>query len=618
MKTSTLSLCGFLLALNPLHANPARPNILWLVGEDASADWFGCYGNKRATTPHIDALARQGFRYTHAYACAPVCAPSRSTWITGRYAISMGTQPMRSRFAIPLSATPYYPDQLRKTGYFAANFKKTDYNIGNRADPSPWDATADNAWTRRANGQPFFQVLNFEDTHESKAFGDVETTRHAPEGVTLRSYHPDDPVLRKNYAKYEDAVENLDTKVGLALARLEAAGLAEDTIVIFNTDHGGVMPRSKRWLYNSGTHCPLIIRIPEKFKHLWPADAPGATIERLVGFIDFPKTWLSLAQAEVPASMQGRIFLGPNAEPEPDCVYGFRERMDERFDSQRSVRTKKFVYIQNEMPNVPWGQNLEYIWKMPAMQAWEKAHQQGRTDSETGRFFGIKPVEELYDTQSDPDNVRNLAGEPAHQATLLSMRSNLRDWRVAVRDTGLLPEGERARRAAARNLTIAEMAADRTLYPLEKYLVSSELALRAANDATTLNSLIALTRDADSGQRYWGAYGLLFRKDTASATPEWSSALETLLSDECPEVRSVAAWALLHQKAASPAAQKALRSTLAQDPAAALFALNILAWTKENTAPYADLFEPLLASKDPVYSGYIKRMVTYLREMSAQ
>jgi hypothetical protein len=292
--------------------------------------------------------------------------------------------------------------------------------------------------------------------------------------------------------------------------------------------------------------------------------------------------------------------------------------MDERFDSQRSVRTKQFVYIQNEMPNVPWGQTLEYVWNLPAMQAWEKAYLQGRTDSVTGRFFGSKPVEELYDTQSDPDNVRNIAGEPAHHATLLAMRLKLREWRIAVCDTGLLPEGERARRAAARNLTIAEMAGDRTLYPLEKYLASSELALRAANDATTVNSLIALTRDADSGQRYWGAYGLLFRKDTASANPEWSRALETLLSDECPEVCSVAAWALLHQKTTAPGARKALRSTLGQDPAAALFALNIIDWTKENAGPYADLFEPLLASKDPVYAGYLGRMVTHLREVSAQ
>ncbi len=618
MKTKALALCGFFFALAPLQAAQTRPNILWLVGEDASADWFGCYGNKRATTPNIDALAKQGFRYTHAYACTPVCAPSRSTWITGRYAVSMGTQPMRSRFSIPLGSIPYYPDQLRKAGYFAANFRKTDYNIGDRPDSSPWNATADNAWTRRAEGQPFFQILNFEDSHESKAFGDVESTRHSPDGIVLHKYHPEDPLLRKNYAKYEDAVENLDTKVGQALARLEAAGLAEDTIVIFNTDHGGVMPRSKRWLYNSGTHCPLIIRIPEKFKHLWPATSPGATVDRLVSFVDFPKTWLALAQAEIPGSMQGRVFLGAGAEPEPDCVFGFRERMDERFDSQRSVRTKQFVYIQNEMPNVLWGQNLEYLWKMAAMQAWEKAHLEGRTDSVTGRFFGTKPAEELYDTQADPDNIHNLAGDPAHRATLDAMRAQLSEWRSAIRDTGLLPEGERARRAAAHRLTIAEMAADPALYPLEKYLASAGLALRAPHNPENEQALITLTKDRDSGQRYWGAYGLLLRKTKASPNPASSSALESLLADECPEVRCVAAWALIEHPATRTGVQTALRSSLRQDPAGALFALNVIDWTSQKTEPYADLFEPLLASKDATYGGYLKRMVTHLGEVRSQ
>jgi N-sulfoglucosamine sulfohydrolase len=596
------------------EAAPARPNILWLVCEDSSVDWIGCYGNPQATTPNIDGLAKQGFRYTHAYACAPVCAPSRSTWITGMFAVSTGTQPMRSRFAIPHDTLPYYPDVLRKAGYYTANFKKTDYNIGGRADKDAWHSFADNAWELRGPGQPFFQVLNFEDSHESRAFGDIEHTRHAPADMVLRRYHPDIPEIRKNYAKYQDAVEMMDAKVGKALERLKQAGLEEDTIVIFNSDHGGVLPRSKRWLYNSGTHAPLIVRIPEKYRHLWPAASPGTVVDRLVSFVDFPKTWLSLAGAEVPERMQGRVFLGPAAEPEPAFVYGFRDRMDERFDSQRSVRSKEFVYIQSAMPNVPWGQTLEYLWKMRATQAWEKAHLAGETNAVTGRFFGPKPVEELYDSQADPDNVVDLAGRPEHAARLAAMRAELRRWQLEVRDSGLLPEGERARRAAAHGLTVYELVRRGDLYPLERYLDARDLALK--RDPASRAALEGLLREGDAGCRYWGAYGVLLlvlQTQEPGTKAALAAAVEAALEDACPEVRATAAWVWMAAGKAA-GAREAMRSVLRGGAVEALYGLNILDWAKEEGGVYGPELEGLLALEDGGYGGYLKRMVSLLRE----
>ena len=118
-----------------------------------------------------------------------------------------------------------------------------------------------------------------------------------------------------------------------------------------------MLPRSKRHLFNSGTHCPLIIRIPEKFESIRPAEKVGSKIERLVSFIDMPKTWLSLAGAEIPEIMQGKIFLGPQTEPERNYHFSYRERMDERSDNQRAVRDKRYLYIRNYMPYVPWGRN---------------------------------------------------------------------------------------------------------------------------------------------------------------------------------------------------------------------------------------------------------------------
>ena len=317
-----------LVLVSGLTRGADRPNILWLVCEDSNVNWIGCYGNPEAKTPNIDAFAKQGFRYTHAYASAPVCAAQRSTWITGINSLSMGTHPMRSRYPIPHDLIKYYPDSLRQAGYFTANHLKTDYNIGGRPDGSCWDSNKPNAWELRKPGQPFFQVINFNESHESHAQGDVTGTRHSPGEVTLSKYHPDEMGIRMNYAKYYDAVEDMDIEIGKALQDLEKAGLAEDTIVIFNSDHGGVLPRSKRFLFDSGIHTPLIIRIPEKYRHLWPASAPGGTVDRLVSFLDLPKTWLSLTGAEIPAVMQGRVFIGPKAEPEPPYVFSFRERMD--------------------------------------------------------------------------------------------------------------------------------------------------------------------------------------------------------------------------------------------------------------------------------------------------
>jgi N-sulfoglucosamine sulfohydrolase len=599
-----LSLFAFLLLASSATAEPIRPNILWLVCEDASVHWFGCYGGKNAKTPNIDALAKQGFRYTHAYSCAPVCAPSRSTWITGMYAVSNGTQPMRSRYAIPHSQIPYYPDQLRKAGYYTANFAKTDYNIGGRADTSPWDSSKANDWVSRKPGQPFFQIMNFNSSHESSAHGDVTKTKHSPDDVTLFQYHPDELGIRQTYAKYHDAISTMDTQVGKVLADLEKAGLAEDTIVIFNSDHGGVMPRSKRFLYNSGTHCPLIVRIPEKFKHLYPVDNPGTTVDRLVSFIDMPKTWLSLVGAEIPATMQGRIFLGPKAEAEPQYAFSFRERMDERMDSSRAIRDKKYLYIRNSMPFVPHGQHLNYLWLMQATKSWEAAHRAKRTNEVTGRFFEPKAIDELYDVEADPDNVVNLAGNPEHQERLKTMKAKLREWQLSIFDSGLLPEFERDRRATENKLTIYEMVRNPKLYDLPKYLDAADMAL--ANDVKNATKLREMLKDTDSGVRYWAVVGLFLLENTDA------DSLKSVLNDPCGEIGVLVAWKLM-KLGEKDAAQQAFLAQLKKHGPSTLMTLNALDWANVDLAPYAEAIRaiPKPTGKGENMGAYEQRMVEY-------
>lgn len=528
---------------HPLLAEE-RPNILWITSEDNGISWVSSYGGTNAQTPNIDKLAAEGFRYEYCFDNAAVCAPTRSCWITGMYAISNGSQPMRSRYDFPHDRIPYYPDLLRKAGYHTSNPGKTDYNIGGRDDYDAWDVGKGQkvtyGWKKRAEGQPFFAVVNYTDSHESKAHGDNENTRNDPAKMKLFSYHPDLPEIRKTYAKYADAVENMDEKVGQCLAELEKDGLADDTIVIYCSDHGGVLARSKRFVYSSGIHCPLVVRIPEKFKHLYPADEPGAVIDRLVSFVDMPKTWLSLAEAEIPDSFQGTVFLGDGIEEEPEYHLGFRERADERVDCVRVMRDKRYSYHKNYVPYAPAGQHLAYLWKAEATPAWEQHHREGKTDEVTGRFFKPRVSEEFYDNETDFDNVHNLIDAPEHQEKINKLKAALRQKQLELYDSGLLPEQMRMRRAEANGLTIYEMVRDEKLYPLAIYLDAADLAL--ARDKANLGAFVSAQKEKDEGLRWWGIVGLhLLEEDAAAA----ADTLTAALNDSEDEIRMMAAWTLV-------------------------------------------------------------------------
>ena len=505
-----------------------RPNILWITSEDNGISWVSCYGGTNAKTPAIDELAKEGFRYTHCFDNAAVCAPTRSCWITGMYAVSNGTQPMRSRNVIPHNKIKYYPDLLREAGYHTSNPGKTDYNIGGRPDKDCWDYKGGKerfGWRLRKPGQPFFAVVNIGESHESRAHGNVDSPGKDPATMKLHSYHPDLPVIRKNYAKYATAVERMDRKVKDTLDALKADGLYHDTIVIYNSDHGGVMPRSKRFLYASGVHCPLVVRIPEKWQHLYPAEKPGMTVDRIVGFIDMPKTWLSLAGADIPDTFQGTIFLGDATEPAPKYHFAFRERADGRLDHVRMIRDERYAYHKNYMPFAPAGQHLAYLWKAPAAPAWEQHHREGKTNEITGRFFRARVSEEFYDNKVDFDNVVNLINEPDHQARIRELKIELRRKQLALFDSGLLPERMRERRAAENNLTIYEMVRNKELYPLAKYLDAADLAL--LRDEGNLSTFSKWLADEDEGMRWWAIVGVhLLEQEAVSITDLLLQALQ--------------------------------------------------------------------------------------------
>ena len=535
-----------LLAAGRTSAAPERPNILWLVSEDNSP-WLGCYGDPQATTPNLDRMAKGGVVFDNAFANVPVCAPARSTIHTGMYASCLGTEHMRSTNPMPEFAR-FFTAYLREAGYYCVNGNKTDYNT---------TGTPDNAWDDRRilpslkglhKKQPFFCFVNFIVSHES-SLHKREDTDHAPAAMELAPYHPDTPEVRHDYAQYHDKITELDRQIGDVLSELDERGLSEDTIVIYFSDHGGVLPRSKRMLYDTGMRVPMIARFPKKYRHLSPW-GPGERAERLVSFVDLAPTMLSLAGAEIPGHMQGSAFLGERAGKAPEFVYGFRGRMDERYDLSRAVTDGRWKYIRNFYPHLPRGRHLDYLWKMPAMQSWEAEYKAGRLGEVQSRFFQPKAVEELYDTKADPWEINNLADDPEHKERLERMRTKLRDLMFEIRDGGLLHEAEMRRRADG-GAPWHVFQGDG--YKLERLWEAAGLAAHPADEDA--GRLAALLDDNDSGVRYWGAVGL-----SALGGVE-KDALERALGDESPSVRIAAAEALL-KSGDSKRAKKAIRSRL--------------------------------------------------------
>ena len=510
-----------------------KPNIIWLVSED-NGPFLGCYGDPNAVTPNLDRFAEQGILYENAFANAPVCAPARSTIITGMYACSMGTHNMRSKYPIPENIK-FFSQYLRQAGYYCTNKSKEDYNT--IKPDGAWDESSKKAtWENRQPDQPFFAVVNHGVSHESSLHKTDATTIHTPSSMRLPGYHPDTPEIRHDWAQYYDRITTLDTQIGEILKKLDEQGLSENTIVIYYADHGGVLPRSKRFLYDSGIHVPMIVRFPEKYKHLAPQEA-GTRSDRLVSFVDLAPTMLSLAGLKVPAYMQGEAFLGSQNKKPRDYIYAFRGRMDERFDMMRATRDKRYKYIRNYMPHRVWAQYLNYLWRMPAMQSWQKMRDEGKTDDAQNIFFQPKPIEELYDTLKDPDEINNLAAEPDYQETLRRMRKVTEEWIVEINDAGFLPEGEMVERSKKR--TPFEMSRDPESYNLKKYMQAADIA--NARDPKNIHVLAKMLQNPDSGIRWWAAVGFLSLGKLALSEQK---NIYMATQDPCADVRITCAEAL--------------------------------------------------------------------------
>lgn len=516
-----------------------RPNILWLTSEDHGPH-MGSYGDDFATTPRLDALAEQGMRYRMAWSNVPVCAPARTTLISGMYPPSLGAQHMRSETTLP-PGIRMYPQYLRDAGYYATNNVKLDYNL---VEPGQvWDETSNTAhWRTRGDDQPFFSIFNFTQSHESQIRKRPHEQIHDPAKVKIPAYHPDVPEVRQDWAQYYDKITEVDALAGGILDQLREDGLTEDTIVFFYADHGAGIARSKRSVYNSGLQVPFIVYFPEKWRHLAPPEyEAGAVSDRLVGFIDMAPTVLSLAGIEPPAHMQGSAFAGEYIAPAADYLFAFRGRMDERPDMVRAVTDGRYVYARNYMPHRTYGQHVAYLFITPLTQVWFKLFGNDTTsDAPQALFWREKPAEELYDLENDPDEIHNLAADAEHRSIVERMSGALRNWQTSIRDLGFLPENQIHTRSVG--TTPHEMGADNGRYPYARIRLVAEAASSLKNDEATLHTIAVGFNSLDSAGRYWAAMGALMRKEAGVA--RFHEQLIDALTDPVVDVRVPAAEAL--------------------------------------------------------------------------
>lgn len=422
-----------------------RPNILWITCEDITPS-LGCYGDPSARTPNLDQLASEGIRFTNAFSVAGVCAPSRHALITGMYPSSTGGNNMRTTANLVPDLPNYgvvlepgmkcFSEFLREAGYYCTNARKTDYQF--QAPLSAWDECHEGAhWKHRGPGQPFFAIFNFLTTHESRIWTQAgEPLLVDEEEIVIPPYYPEHPTVRRDVARKYSNIAEMDGQVGVILDQLEAAGLLDSTIIFFYSDHGGMLPREKRELYDTGLKVPLLVRFPGK-------RGAGTVTDELVSFVDFGPTVLSLAGVQVPEYMHGQPFFGSQKSESRTYIYGARDRMDAQYDMVRAVRDKQYKYLRNYHPELPFIQDIRYRKQIPMMNVLYEYDAEGRFEGVQKLWWRkTKPIEELYDTKADPFEFKNLADDPEYAEKLGELSAAMDNWQETYGDKGFMVEAD--------------------------------------------------------------------------------------------------------------------------------------------------------------------------------
>lgn len=592
-RRTVLSGIGAGLACHSLPASsksPAKlPNILWLVSEDNNP-FIGAYGDKLAHTPNLDALAGRGILYRNVYCTVPVCSPSRFSILTGIDAQSCAPAQHHTANAHLPIAFRTYPEIMREAGYYCTNMFKTDYNCD--VDPKIiWDVQGpEGHWRSSPREQPFLCVINTGSTHESQICMPVEGSV-SPNQIRVPDYLPDTPGVRQDFATYYNLMEKMDTEVGNHLEDLKRANLADDTIVFYYSDNGGVLPRSKRFCYEEGQRIAMIVSVPPKWQHLVDK-RPGSEESEMVSLLDLAPTLLAIAGIRQPPQMLGRALMGAVRPSAPLYIYGSRDRMDERYDFIRTVTDGRFRYIRNYMPHRPWGQHVAFQSQtIQGYRDWEAEFRAGQLTPVQARFFQEKPFEELYDLSADPDEIVNLAASSDHSEIIARLSRALDDHMIAINDNGFLAEGMDGEGFFE--------SRDRNRYPLKA--VMSIAAKAAQRDARQLPRFQALLSSTTPVIRLWAAQAILMMgSDGRQALADVSKVMRI---DPVPQVRVVAAEAAAKQGSSEAIQVLAGLSGTQNSKSVRLQALNALTYvgpaaasalpTIKSAANESGLFNPI-------------------------
>ncbi len=576
---------SFLLSCAKRKETVKPPNIVWITSEDNSKHYMKLFDENGVATPNIESLAAQGVVFNHAFSNAPVCSVARSTLISGSYVSGIGAQFHRKLKEVPMpNELEMFPAYLRKAGYYTTNNAKEDYNF--IKSDSVWDDSSKSAtWKNRREGQPFFHVYNLHDSHESRIhFTEEEMQKHPTKTntVEVQSNHPDTELFKYTNAFYRDKMVHIDKQLGAVVKELEEEGLLESTIIFYFGDHGGVLPGSKGYIYETGVHVPLVVRVPETYKHIINTEI-GKREDAFVSFIDFGPTVLNLAGVDVPDKMDGKPFMGENVTRQylDTCneSYSYADRFDEKYDLVRAVRKGKYKYIRSYQPFNFDGLMNNYRYKQLAYQEWESLYAEGKLNEVQSAFFKERPVELLFDVEKDPFETENLANDEANKQLLLDLRGKLNKWVKDMPDLSFYPEHYLIKNA----FDNPEAFGQKHKQDINRYIDIGNLSLLSFSEAKS--GIEKSLKSSDPWERYWALITCSIFKEEAKEFLSVIIDISKTDSELINKVRAAEYLGLTESQEPSKVMTQALYDS--KDEAEALLILNSIVLMKQGEHKYS-------------------------------